>query len=240
MVQNSDIFKWVTNHSTDEKLIYYTSKTKIKPSKAIVAHFKKYKKLLINRNTRSGTGILTENDYEDFVNNKKYVSYVMIASAFKEGKYFCISYAREQSVFETAKIVAPQRSPSNTFGYNETPWYASADVYFISQKEKSISLKYVLALLNSKLYYLWLYHRGKRKGETLELYQKPLSEIPIRKISATEQQPFIKLVDRILAAKGKNPQADTSKEEKEIDQLVYQLYGLTEEEIDIVEGKDKK
>lgn len=40
-----------------------------------------------------------------------------------------------------------------------------------------------------------------------------------------------------LAAKRVNPQADTSKLEKEIDQLVYQLYGLTEEEKKIVEGK---
>ena len=43
----------------------------------------------------------------------------------------------------------------------------------------------------------------------------------------------------MLAAKGVNPQADTSVLEKEIDELVAsrQLYGLTEEEIDIVEGK---
>ena len=34
-----------------------------------------------------------------------------------------------------------------------------------------------------------------------------------------------------------NPQADTSKLEGAIDQLVYQLYGLTEDEIKIVEGK---
>ena len=92
-------------------------------------------------------------------------------------------------------------------------------------------------MLNSKLYYLWLYHRGKRKGESLELYQQPLSEIPVKKISDDEQKPFIKLVERILAAKGRNPQADTSTWEEEIDQLVYQLYGLTEDEIKIVEGK---
>lgn len=36
---------------------------------------------------------------------------------------------------------------------------------------------------------------------------------------------------------GTHPQADTSKWEAEIDQLVYQLYGLTEEEIKIVEAK---
>ena len=46
----------------------------------------------------------------------------------------------------------------------------------------------------------------------------------------------MKLVERILAAKRTNPQADTSELEREIDQLVYQLYGLTEEEIRIVES----
>jgi hypothetical protein len=42
-------------------------------------------------------------------------------------------------------------------------------------------------------------------------------------------------VDRILAAKQKNPNADTSKLEREIDQTVYALYGLTPDEIKIVD-----
>ena len=45
------------------------------------------------------------------------------------------------------------------------------------------------------------------------------------------------LVDKILAAKKENPQTNTSHWEREIDKLVYELYGLTEEEIKIVEGK---
>lgn len=49
---------------------------------------------------------------------------------------------------------------------------------------------------------------------------------------------LISLVDCILSAKKANPQADTSEWEKEIDKLVYELYGLTEEEIRIVEGKN--
>ena len=52
-----------------------------------------------------------------------------------------------------------------------------------------------------------------------------------------QQKPIIALVDKILAAKKANPQADTSKEEAEIDRLVYQLYGLSEDEIKIVEGR---
>jgi hypothetical protein len=40
-----------------------------------------------------------------------------------------------------------------------------------------------------------------------------------------------------LSAKKSNPQADTSQLEKEINNLVYSLYDLTEEEVRIVENK---
>jgi adenine-specific DNA-methyltransferase len=110
------------------------------------------------------------------------------------------------------------------------------DVYFITQRIKAVSLNFVLALLNSRLYYFWLYHMGQRKGEALELYQKPLAEVPIKQIGTDEQKPFIKLVDRILAAKQRDADADISALKREIDKLVYSLYGLTTEEIQIVES----
>ena len=61
----------------------------------------------------------------------------------------------------------------------------------------------------------------------------------------TVEKPNIALVDThlkqvrtsVLAAKKANPQADTSKDEAEIDRLVYALYGLPEDEIKVVEGK---
>ena len=43
--------------------------------------------------------------------------------------------------------------------------------------------------------------------------------------------------DTFMVAKRANPQADTFKWEEEIDQLVYQLYGLTEDEVKVVEGE---
>jgi hypothetical protein len=46
--------------------------------------------------------------------------------------------------------------------------------------------------------------------------------------------------DGILVAKHANPQADMSAWEREIDQLVYQLYDLTPEEIAIVEESTRK
>ncbi len=50
-----------------------------------------------------------------------------------------------------------------------------------------------------------------------------------------KQQPFVFLVDKILTAKAQDPNADTSKLEAKIDQLVYQLYNLTDDEITIIE-----
>ena len=138
-------------------------------------------------------------------------------------------------IFTSPKIVCPQRSKVNTFGYNECDWYASADVYYITNPHKDYNIKYILGLLNSKLYYVWLYHKGKRKGETLELYQKPLSEIPIKLATREEQNEIVKIVDEIIALKKTNPQSDTSILENQIDEIVYRIYGLTDGEIKIVE-----
>jgi len=49
------------------------------------------------------------------------------------------------------------------------------------------------------------------------------------------ESPFIDLVDQILAAKKENPRADTSHWEREIDIIVYKLYNLTYEEVEIIE-----
>lgn len=150
---------------------------------------------------------------------------------------------KKESIFIGHKIVAPHRSSMNTFGYNEIPWYAASDVFFITsrQKYKYVKLKYILALLNSKLYYFWLYFRGKRKGEILELIATPLKEVPIKIISEEKQQPFIEIVDRILCLnhtqdnlQNRSKQQKSQEFQKQIDQKVYELYELTPEEIKIV------
>jgi hypothetical protein len=63
-----------------------------------------------------------------------------------------------------------------------------------------------------------------------------VGKIPIPSIGIKEQEPVFTLVDRVLAAKKRDPEADTSTLEREIDRLVYQLYDLTPEEIAIVEA----
>jgi hypothetical protein len=106
-------------------------------------------------------------------------------------------------------------------------------------KTNKFSLKFILGTLNSKLInYLFLkYFLNK------DIYAYQLEQIPIPNISNEQQQPIIDIVDKILSAKNVGAdnypylQADTSDLEKQIDELVYGLYGLTEGEVRVVEGE---
>jgi len=56
-------------------------------------------------------------------------------------------------------------------------------------------------------------------------------------LTPEQQPPLIKLVDEILQLKEQDKTSDVSFQEKKINELVYKLYGLTEEESGIAEGK---
>jgi len=102
-------------------------------------------------------------------------------------------------------------------------------------------LKYILGILNSKFgRYLVKQHvtqLQKRQFRMLAQYVNNFEIPPINFANELIVKQIEKLVDKILAAKKQNPQADTRELEKEIDLLVYKLYDLTEEEIKIIEGK---
>ncbi|MBL0200332.1 MAG: hypothetical protein IPP81_09180 [Chitinophagaceae bacterium] len=152
--------------------------------------------------------------------------------AIAKGLYYFGSVRRKLD-FSLPKIVSPQRSKTNTFGYNETEWFASADVYYITDSSLKQNLKFILGLLNSKLYYLWLSRRGKVKGPMLELYQKPLTEIPIYECSESIQNKISSLVDKIVNLK--REEKNTQKMESEIDNIVYRLYDLSYDEVKVVD-----
>jgi adenine-specific DNA-methyltransferase len=66
-----------------------------------------------------------------------------------------------------------------------------------------------------------------------------LSEVPVVKTSNNRAEAVVTLVEHILAAKERHPQTDVSTLERELDQVVYTLYGLVPEEIQIVESAAK-
>ena len=208
--KNSDIQKWSTACKPRSSVIYLDRSCKI--TAKISNHLRKYKPILEKRRE-------VENELIE---------------------WWRLQWPRASEIFLGSKIVAPQRSKTNTFGFNAIPWFASADVYFITDPASNEKrLKSLSALLNSKLYFHWFYHKGKRKGDILELYQNPLAETPIPTISDKIINTFYPIVDRILAVKQRNAEADTSAFEREIDELVYELYGPTPEEKALVQATAK-
>ena len=97
---------------------------------------------------------------------------------------------------------------------------------------KQIDLRYLLGILNSKYAGVLL---SNLRGGDYHIYPEHLRNLPIPLVPKNQQEQIITPVDKILALKSVNAKADTSALEKQIDDIVYSLYGLTPEEIEIVE-----
>lgn len=220
-LKNSDIKKYSCNINPRNYLIYATRNLNIEDYPKIQNHLVTFEKAIKARSEERGE----------------------MQAALKLGKWWVIFAARNEDIFNRAKLVCPQRSYDNCFAYNDVEWFASADVYFITQKDSNIDLKYVLSNLNSKLFYFWLSKRGKTKGKMLELLYTPLIEIPIKIITPEEQKPFIALVNKILdVTRDKsytndlNKITQVQKYEQKINEMVYELYEIVPEEKNLVEN----
>jgi hypothetical protein len=130
--------------------------------------------------------------------------------------------------YNTEYIIYPNVSLGNNFTLSQG---AVIDMTGFLIKSNS---RYLLAILNSKLIaFLMNIWSISRRGGYLEYKVQYIEKIPIKNISEEEQRPFIDLVENVLA--GRVNDNDTSDLENRIDQLVYQLYDLTQEEINIIE-----
>jgi len=106
-------------------------------------------------------------------------------------------------------------------------------------------LKYLLAILNSSFAFKYLNNIRRHRLENY-FYPDDFRKLPIRDIPKQEQKPLVELVDNIISLTQssdymQNPakQAKVKEYERQIDQMVYELYGLTPEEREIVEGSIK-
>lgn len=94
-------------------------------------------------------------------------------------------------------------------------------------------LKYLLALLNSKVSEWYFNQIGTATGVGTNRWKKYKIELLPIKIPSKETKLKIEtLIDKILSLRNKDISADTSHLENEIDNLIYKLYGLDVEEIE--------
>lgn len=151
-------------------------------------------------------------------------------------KWYSLTRFGQLENFKKEKIVFPgeQKNPKFSIDRNQSG-YSGARVFGITIMETEINLKFLLAVLNSKVITFVIHSTFPIKaGGYFSMSSTFVEKLPIIQLSASNQKPLIDLTTKILEAKQKGE--GTSTLESEVDQLVYQLYDLTAEEIAVVEN----
>ncbi|ECP6019134.1 class I SAM-dependent DNA methyltransferase [Campylobacter coli] len=179
------------------------------------------------------------NSMDDYPNLKKHLDKFQNVIT-SDNKPYGLHRARDEKFFTgSPRIVALRKCVGEPkFSYVDFDCYVSATFYVI--KTQRINVKYLTAILNSKLIAFWLKHKGKMQGNNYQIDKEPLLNIPIVDTNSKNKKladELINLVDEILKAKEQDKNANTSPLEEKINNMVYKIYNLTEEEIKIIEEK---
>jgi adenine-specific DNA-methyltransferase len=131
--------------------------------------------------------------------------------------------------FEKNKILIPAIIKYASYTYDEEGYYGNDKTSIIPTTDL-----HLLGLLNSSTlnFYMTKIASTKQNGY-FEYKPVYVSQLPI---APNENDGIHEKAKKILKLKKENPLTDTSALEKEIDQLVYELYGLNAEEIGIIEN----
>ena len=172
---------------------------------------------------------------------------------FKGENWYAFGYPKSMTLFQKNKIVVPDYNNKASFTIDDQGFFYKTG-YGIILKDSSTAQAYILGLLNSKLLFKHLLKIGTSlRGGYVRFWTKYIEQLPIRAINFSDptdkarHDKMVTLVERMLKLHKdlqteKLPDKRTQIErtiqatDREIDALVYELYGLTEEEIKIVEG----
>jgi len=155
----------------------------------------------------------------------------------------------DPKVVSSKKLLLRRTGDSLVATYDDQAFYHLDNIHSIVSKVSDPPLKYILAILNSKLmncYYQLISLESGRAMAQLDI--DAIEQLPIKLASKEEQMEIVTLVDKMLSLnkrlngtafvdQQKAIQEEIDATDKEINRKVYKLYGLTESEIAIVEGE---
>jgi adenine-specific DNA-methyltransferase len=186
---------------------------------------------------------LTKKNEEEGIDNlinhlQKYEAVMNERRETKSGqlKFYHLHWSRDEKFFKGEKIISVRKCDTPTFVYTKKPAYTMMSCNII--KTKRINLKYLTAILNSKLIKFWLSKKGKMQGNNFQIDKEPLLQIPIHQTKDKKvENRLIELVDKMIEAKIKAQDNKIDSDfrisigtianlEKEIDALVCGMYGV--------------
>lgn len=133
-------------------------------------------------------------------------------------KWWQLQWARDEKIFLKPKILVRQRCKTNQFSYDEGEFYGSADIYFITAKDESINLFYILGYMNSSSFLKWFKYNGKTKGKNYEFYSTPLKETPIY---YPQESAEIEYIEKLVKEQIKNYKSEI---QEEIDNYFIKIF----------------
>ena len=174
--------------------------------------------------------------YKLLSKNKQKLSNRNIAETGIRYEWYALqrSAATYHNEFEKEKIIFTKASQQKSFAYDDKGYFLQNTSYLLTGE----NLKYLLALLNSKLIkfaFINFYQSGGIEGE---ITVKAIEKIPIPEITKQNNKTVAKIINitnEILVAKNQNTKIDITKKQAKIDKLVYKLYDLNSAEIQLVE-----
>ncbi|MDR2966537.1 MAG: Eco57I restriction-modification methylase domain-containing protein [Methanobacteriaceae archaeon] len=171
-----------------------------------------------------------------------------------KNKWYAFTYPRSLLEYRNKKIMTPNSAFSSSFSFDsEGKYYITVGVaggYAIKlKKDNNLNEFYLLAILNSSLMDFLNKKIGKSlRGGFYSFEGRTIKNYPIIKLSTDKQDPFIELADKMnqLNKKIANVKSPHEKKliekqilisDKRINDFVYDLYGLNDDEIDIIENE---
>lgn len=147
--------------------------------------------------------------------------------------------ARDERIFLLKeKLISKFVGTKLCFTYDTKQFYVLNSACITEVLDNTISLKYLLALLNSTLLNFYFSHVFTDYRDTFPIMKSGnLENLPIKIADKHTQITLENLVDKILLAKQNNQKTTALEVEKEIDRLVYELYEISATEINLIESK---
>ena len=185
--------------------------------------------------THNGYGDISAIDVEDYPAVKNYLDryYLHLEKRQDKGQTpYNLRNCTYYKDFAKEKLFWMDMSPRARVAYSDAEEYCNDKAFILT----GASLKYLCAVLNSSLITWFMRHTALTTGMGLIQWKRfAVERIPVPRLPAAKHRPLVRVVDHILDANNADPSADTGEMEREIDWLVYELYGLSEEEIGAVE-----
>ncbi|MBA7525287.1 hypothetical protein ES705_17438 [subsurface metagenome] len=218
-IRGGQFTRYFCPSDTRDRVLYITKSFDSQKGKAILKYLNKYRDLLVRKSVEKKKG---------------------------NRPWHILFRARDKTLFQVPKIMFRQTGDSIIACIDEkTNYYGINSVNIAILKSEFVDRRYfLLGLLNAKLT-TFIYREISQEGGRVLAEVKPqrIRALPIVFPETEKQEPIEELVKSIVEITSNEDYLQTPRKqteikelEKQIDQMVYKLYGLTDEEITIVEG----